>query len=247
MPTIRAICQDALTELGVVGNGQAMDPNDADMARGKLQRIVNQWNAQRCAVYADVFSQFTLTPALSPHTIGPTAATWTVTQRPVSIEAISLILDNSNPDVYLPLVKRDAAWWQAQITPTIQVDIPSDFYYDATWPNGSVYFWPVPSTAYDVQLQIRTLLDDSFVLTDVFTFPPGYQEALTLTLAETVARSFGRPVTADLASDARNARALIFANNDSTPTLETRDAGMEGPRGGIRSSWNWISGGPTSA
>jgi hypothetical protein len=246
MPTtIRDICTDALTEIGVVGSGAPMDANDAEFAYGKLRRLINEWNAQRCAVYATVFSQFALTPSLSPHTIGPTAATWTVVQRPVSIEAISLILDSSNPDVYLPLNKRDAAWWQAQITPTIEVDIPSDFYYDPTWPNGSVYFWPVPSAAYDVQVQIRTLLDETFTLNSTFSLPPGYQEAITLTLAEKSARGFGRPVTEDLMSDARNARALIFANNDTTPTLVTRDAGMEGPRGGIRSGFNWITGGPT--
>jgi hypothetical protein len=245
MPTIRTICSDALLELGVVAEGLPMGDFSADFMRRKLQRIVDEWNSQRSAVYATVFSTFTLTPSLSPHTIGPTAATWTVTQRPVSVEAISLILDASNPQVYLPLNKRDASWWQSQLTPTITVDIPSDFFYNPTWPNGSIYFWPVPSVAYDVQIQIRTLLDDAFTLDTEFDLPPGYQEAITLTLAEKAARGYARPVPDDLIIDARNARAAIFANNDITPTLTTRDAGMEGPRGGMRSTFNWLTGGPS--
>lgn len=218
----------------------------ADTARRRLERMLNLWNAQRCAVYADVFSQFTLTPSLSPHTIGPTGATWTVVQRPVSIEAISIILTPSTPSVYLPLTKRDAAWWQAQITPTIAVEYPSDFYYNPTYVNGSIYFWPVPSAAYDVQIQIRTLLDDDFTLDTDLGMPQGYREAITLTLAERLSTPFGQPIMPSLAADARDARALIFANNDTTPTLVTRDAGMEGPRGGSRSDFNWISGGPTT-
>lgn len=227
-----------------------MNPWQANTMRGKLQRLFNNWNAQRYAVYATAFSQFTLVPSLSPHTIGPTGATWTVTQRPVSIEAISVILTPSSPAVYLAMNKRDAAWWQAQLTPTIEVDYPSDFYYDATWtvasPNGSVYFWPVPNAAYDVQLQIRTLLDNDLTIDTELAMPPGYQDAATLTLAEQAARIWGMPIPEDLERDARNARALIFANNDSTPLITTRDAGMQGPQGGERSSFNWISGGPTT-
>ncbi len=246
MATIRNLCSDALAEIGVVSEGAAMTPDQGDFMRRRLQRIVNKWNAQRCTVYATVFAQFTLTPNLSPHTIGPTGATWTVTHRPVSIEGISLGINTSTPIVFLPLNVRDADWWQAQTVPTLTSDVPTDFFYNPTWPNGSIYFWPVPTAAYPVQLQIRTLLDDTFTLDDTFDLPPGYQDALTLTLAEGAARPFGQALPDSLVRDAAMARAVIFANNDITPHLTTRDSGMEGPTGGNRPSFNWLIGADTT-
>jgi hypothetical protein len=242
MATIRDICTDTLLELGVVAPGESIEAYQANFVRDKLNRLLNQWNAKRCAVYATVYSSFTLTPSLSPHTIGPTAATWTVTQRPVSIEAISLVLNTSSPAAYIPLNKRDQDWWQAQSEPGITSDVPTDFFYNPTWVNGSVYFWPVPTVAYPVQLQIRTLLDDTVALNDEFSLPPGYQEAITLTLAEKCARAYGRSVTGELANDAGIARAIIFGNNDLTPRIATRDAGMQGPGGGHRPSFNYLIG-----
>jgi hypothetical protein len=242
MATIRDLCTDALLELGVLAQGETMDAGTGDFVRRKLERLLNQWNAKRCAVYATVFSSFNLTANLSPHTIGPTGATWTVTQRPVEIDAISLGINSSSPTVYIPLNKRDNQWWQAQSVPGLTSDIPTDFFYNPTWPNGSVYFWPVPSAVYPVQLQIRTLLDDLVALNDTFDLPPGYQEAITLTLAEKCARSFGKALSGDLVQDAATARGIIFANNDITPRLDTRDAGMQGTSGGMRPSFNYLIG-----
>ena len=243
MATISTICSDALLEIGALEQGEAMPAATGEFMRRKLERLLNEWNAKRCAVYATVFSSFNLTASLNPHTIGPTGATWTVTQRPVSVEAISLGLNSSSPTVYIPLNKRDAEWWQAQSVPGLTSDVPTDFFYNPTYPNGSIYFWPVPTAVYPVQLQIRTLLDDAIALVDTFTLPPGYQEAITLTLAEKSARSFGRGIRPDLVTDAANARALIFANNDETPSIATADCGMSGPtQSGSRSTWNWLIG-----
>lgn len=243
MPTtINAICRDALEEIKVVGSGSAMSAEDGQKALRKLRSLLNQWNARRAAVYADTFAQFTLVPNTAPHTIGPTGATFTVTQRPVSIEAIGLGLNTSTPNVYLPLNVRDAAWWQAQAVPALTSDVPTDFYYNPTWPNGEINFWPVPTAAYLVQLQMRIVLDDTVDLADTFNLPPGYEEALSLSLAENCARAFGQPLTQDLRQDAALARAVIFANNDVVPRLATKDSGMEGPGGGLRPSFNWLIG-----
>ena len=245
MANIRDICQTALEEIGVVGQGSVMQAEDAVVVRRKLRSLLNQWNARREAVYATTFPEFTLVPGTAPHTIGPTAATFTVTQRPVAIEAISLGLNSSTPTVYLPLNKRDADWWEAQSVPALESDIPTDFFYSATWPNGEINFWPVPTAAYVVQLQIRVVLDDLVDFDDTFDLPPGYHEAITLSLAEMCCRPFGRPMPPDLKADASTARAVIFANNDMTPRLATRDAGMEGPGGGLRPSFNWLIGSDT--
>jgi len=53
------------------------------------------------------------------------------------------------------------------------------------------------------------------VQTDTFALPPGYQAALELTLAENLAPSFGQTVARSTERRAREARSLIFGNNDS--------------------------------
>src|SRR3972149_6140403 len=83
--TIQDLCQDALLEIGVLAQGESIQAGDAAFTLGKLQRLLNSWNANRRAVYATTFVTNPLTPSLSPHTTGPTGATWTVTQRPGSI------------------------------------------------------------------------------------------------------------------------------------------------------------------
>jgi len=240
--TARTICEDAAREIGVVGEGNSLGAGDAQFLLGVLNRLLDNWNAERAAVYASAFNSFTLTPSLSPHTIGPTAATFTVTQRPVTLVSAALILSGGSLDVYLPMNIRDATWWADQTVPGLETSIPTDVYYQPDWPNGKLYFWPVPTVAYQVDLETRVLLSQ-LILTDSFDLPPGYRDAVTLTLAEQASRGFGRPVLPDLMASAAKSRARIFANNDVTPGIVTDDSGMPSSEG---SYFNWRSGMPFS-
>jgi hypothetical protein len=236
--TTRDLLTDSLHELNVLAAGESLSASDAALMLGKLNRLLDNWNAERAAVYVDRFDSYTLVPSLSPHTIGPTGATFTVTQRPVKIDGANLVLNTSTPDVRTPICIRDAAWYQELSVPDLTGSIPTDVYYEPAWPNGRLFFWPIPTTAYDVELQTRIVLA-SLELDTVFSMPPGYQDAITLTLAEQVARSFGAVITEDLRFDARNARARIFANNDETPRL-TSDAPESASNG--RPSFNYLTG-----
>jgi len=238
------LCEDAAFEIGVKGEGNSLTTADANYLLGVFNRLINKWNAQREAVWASRFDTFTLVPALSPHTIGPAASTptWTLAQRPVGLDNASLILSGGSLPIYCDITVRDAQWWSAQTTPTLSTSIPTDVYYQPDWPLGKLYFWPVPTTAYDVDLQTRVLVDE-VELTTVISFPPGYRDAFTLTVAERSCRAFGRPVTPDLRADAAQARAVIFANNDVTPRLATQDAGLPSGQG---TYLNWRSGLPFS-
>lgn len=244
MATAREICEDAARELGVVGEGNSLGAGDATYLLGVLNRLLDNWNAERAAVYAASFDAFTLVPALSPHTIGPGTAlpTWIMSQRPVELTGASLILTGSDLPIYLPITIRDAQWWSDQTVPSLSTSIPTDVYFQADWPLGKLYFWPVPTAAYQVELVTRVLLTQ-VALTDDLDVPPGYRDAITLTVAEQSARGFGRPPNPDLAGSAARARARIFANNDVTPTLQTQDSGMPSHRG---SYLNWRSGLPFS-
>lgn len=232
--SVNQILTDALSELNVIDAGNTPDAGDALFALGKFNQILDNWNAERGMVYADTFPQYTITPSLNPHTIGPSSATWAASERPVSIEGANVVLNSTAPYPYIPIRKRDAQWWQLQPAPTVTSTIPTDFYYDPTMINGSIYFFPVPTTAYLVQLWIRVLLAQvtQFQTIDI---PQGYRNALMLTLAEDLSGPFRKTWTPLQQNKAQMARARIFSNNVVVPVLVTSDAGMPrgGPNGGI--------------
>jgi len=223
--TIRTLVSNAMTEATILAAGESLSAPDGNWGLSVLRRILNEWNADRLTVWATSFETFTLVADLSPHTIGPTGI-WTTTQRPVSIDGANLILPT---DVNTPIRIVNAQWWLNQTTPTIETTVPTDLYYQPDWPDGKLYFWPVPTVAYDVELMLRVLLDDTVELSDDFTMPPGYESAVTLTLTEGLLASYGiqQPPTG-LTERAAKARARVFANNDVTPALRTRDAGLPG-------------------
>ncbi len=242
--TIRTICTDAAQELGVIGQGETLSASDASVFLSLLRRLFNAWNGNRLSVYATAFPEYTLipNPPLSYITIGPSGADWAATIRPVSLDGCNLILTTSNPAVNTRIKVRDQQWWLNQSVPTLTSTYPTDVYYQPDWPNGKLYFWPVPTFAYDVQLMVRVLLDDNVELSDAFSLPPGYQDAITLTLAEMAQRTFGRPYDGSLAMAATKARALIYDNNSVTPHLVTKDYGMTSGRSGNRADFNWLNG-----
>lgn len=234
----------ALRELGIVDVTDASpDPSLSNLALGLLNRILDDWNAERGAVYADVFAPLlALTGGLNPHTIGPTGATWAVTvNRPVSIEGIRLTPDNGLTFL-APMNKRDAAWWHALAVPGTSSTYPTDFFYDPTWPNGSIFFYPKPSSsAIKAELWYRIVLAQ-LALFDVVTLPPGYQSAITETLKERLTElpMFKSLASEDIKAAARTARGVAFSNNTPVPVLYTEDSGISTGCG--RGDYLWLTG-----
>lgn len=224
--TTRDILTDALAEIGVLQVGDAIPDEQATYCLGVFNRMLDAWNAKRQAVYASQFVNYAFTPNLNPHTIGPTG-TFVVAQRPVSLDGANLILTNVTPNVRQPIIVRDEEWWKNQRVRALTSSFPTDVYYEPSFPNGTLNFWTVPTTAWGVELMTRIVLAQ-MLLNTTFTMPPGYQEALTLTLAEKLAGPFGTGPSAQTAKDASAARAAIFDNNRITPRLTTRDAGVPG-------------------
>jgi hypothetical protein len=234
---------DSLLEINAIQAGEIPSPELTSLGLSKIKQVVNNWNAERPFAYADEFLTFTLTPSLSPHTIGPSGTF--VAARPVSIEGIVLILTTGTvPYSNIDLLQHDAQWWQNQDTPALTSTLPTDFYYDPTMANGKIFFWPVPLTAYDVQIHVRNVLDDALTLATTLVLPPGYQNALMLTVAEDLSDPLRKMWTPKQERKAREARTRIQKNNSFATRLRTQDAGMpSGPhsRSGI---YNWRTGLP---
>jgi len=237
MPAVAVaqVIADAAAENNAFLPGQAMPIAQQTFFLSRLNLIIDSWNAQRDAVWCDIFSSYTLTPNLSPHTIGPSGATWTIAVRPVTLDGCFLNLNTQIPNVFVEIDRIDKDTYERYIAvPGIATSVPTCVYYEQDWPKGKLFFYPVPNYAYAVRISTRTLLAQ-VAYTDSVDFPPGYQQALTLTLAEDTAAGLGASLQGITVQRAREARARIFANNTQSPVLNFRD-GQQDDR---RSNYNY--------
>ena len=68
MPTITDLVTGALIAIRAARAGYVPAPEDLDLGATVLNELLNVWNADDRAAYSVTFSDFTLTPNLSPHT-----------------------------------------------------------------------------------------------------------------------------------------------------------------------------------
>lgn len=235
----------ALQEIGALAQGETPSSDDVNYAFVKLNELIDEWAARKAYVYAMQFIVYTLVPGLSPHTIGPSGATFNATIRPVRIEGATLVLNTSTPTVDVPINVRDDQWWNYLRVKNLQSNLPTDLYYQPDWPNGSLFFWPVPNQNYQVRLETWNAINQIASVDTVISFPQGYEKALRLSLAEDLIPGFEKanpsPV---LFQKALLARKAIQGNNDQSPTMMTVEAGMPNRGSSTRSDFNYISGLP---
>lgn len=224
MPLVSTLCEQAAQELNVLLPGETLSANDGTALLRKLNQLFGEWNTRKQAIYRSVKTTYTLTPSLNPHTFGPSGATFTVSQRPVALDAVNLILSGGSST---PIELHDVTWYRDLPMPSITSTIPTDGYYDPSHPNGSLYLYPVPTSAYDIEVW-APMVFETVALSDTVTFPQGYEGAIIDTLAEDAAELLGREPGQKLMERARRRRAAIFALNDPTPSLMTIDGGMPG-------------------
>lgn len=217
--TYRDLVTNAAKELNIVDAEDALEAADAGFILNKLNRILDRWNGLGVASYVDQVTPYTLTIALNPHTIGP-SGTFTVAVRPESIEYANRLDGTTRYRINL----RDEPWFLRNSVPA-QGGLVTDLYYRPTWPNGELHFWPVPSTAMSVELTTRQTFA-SGTLNTAFSLPPGFEDALTLTLAEEISWPFGiKEVPPLMVAKAQSARNQLFSRHSKTYRLRT-DSGM---------------------
>lgn len=235
--SVATVISEAYTWLNVTQLGSAVPQPLAALGLSFLKQLIDNWNAERAKVWCDIFQQFTLVPSLNPHTIGPTGATFTVDIRPVSIDDCMLNLNTTTPNDFVRIDLIDGQTYNAISVPDLETSIPTALFYEEDWPNGKLFFYPVPNFAYPVRFRWRTLLSTDLNPNSSLDVPPGYQQAITLTLAEMLATPSGRTVPDKLAGLARDARARIEANNVTIPILDLRDGQQRQPY----NDFNWRS------
>lgn len=237
-----------MQELGLLDPGASPSAEDSQWLLQKLQRLIDQYNAQLTMIYNVNFTLFTLNPPsdpLVPVSIGP-GADFDCNQRPVTIPSIGLVLEGT-PGVELPLNRRDDEWWANNRIKALTSTLPTDYYYSPSWTVdddgnqwGAIFFWPVPTASHQVNLRSRQVLGEYLSVTDSFTMPPGYWNLIVYELAISAAPSFGRQGDPTLLAAWKRALKAVQVNNISSPRLASDAPSQVSGQG--RPDFNFLDG-----
>ena len=249
--TVGDLISDALIEVEIKSPGEMTDSDTGQWAFRKTNYILDSWATSKKFVYASAFNDYVLPSNLpvaadgsAKATIGPgPGATYPATQRPVKILSASAIINNTTPPVLAPIHINDNQWWAGVTLPGITSMYPTDLFYNPAWPNGELYLWPISDTSFGLRLETWVLLSQFGSIDDpiggpdsTFSIPPGYRNALMLTLAESLQPGSGKESNPQLRADAATARAAVFGNNAAPANISTLDSGMPNQREGRRST-----------
>lgn len=213
MANATTIITRALRELQVYPESQTLDPDDSAACLLALNNLANSWLTGPNYSFTSNRVTATLGSGSRTMTIGP-GKDFNV-PRPIRLEdgcfatigTIDYPLRVIEEGEYLSIPLKD-----------VQGPWPSVCYYDAGFPTGLVYFWPLgtcPITL-NLQTQIASFPD---LNTDV-VLPPGYERAFSLTLAEEVAPMYAATPSPMTLRNAKAARRDIKRANLLVPELE---------------------------
>jgi hypothetical protein len=212
----------AFQELGIVVSGGSPNANDLAWGLGKMNRMLKSWSADGINLHYRVEESFSLVSGTPSYTIGSGATFDTV--RPATIE--QAFIRDSNHD-YQMGIRPAAEYWT--LTEKTTEDRPLKLYYDPAYPNGTIYLYYTPNSAYSMHIvSQKPLLTYVSAATEI-VLPGEYEDALVLNLAIRFASRYGKVVSADLRLGAKEAFGNVRAMNLSGQ-MKGADLGLPGRR-----------------
>lgn len=178
MATARDLISLALKDAGTLGVGQSPLDEDFNDALTTLNGMLATWQRNRWLVYHLVELTKTATGAQS-YTIGP-AGDFVISSRPDEIAyAFARQIVPTSPNlVDFPIRVLEAREDYANIRLKTLTPMPQAVWYDADYPLGKLYVWPVASSNYEMHIGVKAVLQTFANLSDTVNLPPEYFEAL---------------------------------------------------------------------
>lgn len=230
MAIVREILTDALAEIGAYAQGEPVSAPDIQFALRRFQMQIDAWNALEVNLAVNRRESFTLTGGTSTITIGTSGTPTVNAPRPTFFTAVNYVIIGSSPEVEVPMGQLDDDSYAALAIKSLSSTYPTQWYWNATTPNGTLIFWPVPADDVDIVLYYTQSLTEPVTIDDTMIGPPGYQEAFMYQLALRLCGPFGRQIPDGLPQLAADAYARMQRPN-LQPGLLGVDAALV-PTGG---------------
>lgn len=157
MPTTaRDLCIFALKEAGPLGVGQTPLAEDINDSFTLLSRMLAQWQRKRWLVPALMDISMFGNGEIS-NKIGP--GQYYNAPRPDKIQSAYVVQVNTGGlKVSIPLRQIFSYEDYSRIAVKELASLPNYFFYDAAFPYGNVYAWPIANSMYEIHLIIKSLI-----------------------------------------------------------------------------------------
>lgn len=156
------------------------------------------------------------TPAINPDTITYTVPGNIPIGRPLRFRdgfTRATTSGNSNLDYSFQMISFDR--YKEELLKNVQGPWPYVAAYQPTYPYGTLYVYPCPGAAYTAHLFTDLIITDWASTTTAYSLPQGYTRALKKLLALELAPNYGKTPSPQLITQAKEAKELIKAVNDS--------------------------------
>lgn len=227
----------ALKLTGAVPQGQTPSAEESNDALTMANQMLSAWNAKRWDVYGLNDVSTPATGALS-YTLGTGEAF--NTPRVDRLEAAYMVQDvngNAYPVSYnLKILQAYEDY--ARISVKNLPSFAQYVFYDAAYPIGNVYFWPVPNLpGITLHVLVKQPLEQFGGLTQEITLPPPYLEALLYNLVVRLKPMYGMPPDPTITALASAALNTLSNSNAQVPRAQI-DSRLKGGGAGWYNAWS---------
>ncbi len=203
------ILKRAMRLIGAIGVGEQLTSEETSDCIIALNQLIESWNLNALMIYASKNNSFTLTPGKSSYTWGLDPLADFNSLRP---DLVSHAYFMSN-QIKNEFGKVEAEYFNTLSNQPGQTGFPYIFYYNPTFPLGTMNIYPPPDANYEVEFLTFQKIPRVEYADDDLIMPDGYARAVTYNLALEIAPEFGMQPSALLIKSATESLANVKRMN----------------------------------
>lgn len=221
MTTVNDLLTLALTDSGVLGQGQLAQAEDLQNALVRANYMIAQWNRKRWLIY-NLTDVYVTTNGAETYSIGPSQNF--DTPRPDRLEDgcfLRQIATSGVQQIDYPLQLLSSHEDYNRIRLKTMGTWPSIMFYDSNWPTGTIYAWPVPqANQYELHILVKHQLTAFASLTETINLPPEYEAALSYNLQVRLRVAYRMPADPAMIALAKDSLNVIRNANVQVPSMK---------------------------
>jgi hypothetical protein len=218
--TARDLIKGSLRLIGAIATGETPSADELTDALAVLNDMLDSWSLENLTLY-----QRSTREELS-WTSGQQSRTWgasgTFTSaRPVDLEFAAILQSSTE----YPLQILSPGEWAQLKQKTLTGSLPTAIYIEGSYPNATMYLWPVPNQTITLVTHTLKPLSSFATANDTVSLPPGYSRAIRFNLAIELAPEYGKSISEQILISAQEAKENIKRKN-SKPRYLAVDAAL---------------------